>query len=52
MKILHVFDMGGTLLRGTTASLEIARTMNYLTELHLLEKQFSEKRDRYQKVYY
>ncbi|WP_350305163.1 HAD family hydrolase [Photorhabdus viridis] len=42
MKILHVFDMDGTLLRGTTASLEIARTMNCLTELHLLEKQFSE----------
>ncbi|MCC8372477.1 MULTISPECIES: HAD family hydrolase [Photorhabdus] len=42
MKVLHVFDMDGTLLRGTTASLEIARTMNCLTELHLLEKQFSQ----------
>ncbi|PQQ28188.1 hydrolase [Photorhabdus luminescens] len=42
MKVLHVFDMDGTLLTGTTASLEIARTMNCLTELHLLEKQFSQ----------
>ncbi|MCW7547731.1 HAD-IB family phosphatase [Photorhabdus sp. APURE] len=42
MKILHIFDMDGTLLRGTTASLEIARTMNCLTELHLLEKQFAQ----------
>ncbi|NHB97644.1 HAD family hydrolase [Photorhabdus stackebrandtii] len=42
MKILHVFDMDGTLLRGTTASLEIARAMDCLAELHLLEKQFSE----------
>ena len=39
-KILFIFDMDGTLLPGTTASLEIARVTNRLDQLHQLEKAF------------
>lgn len=41
MSILHVFDMDGTLLRGTTASVEISRALGRLDILLELEKQFS-----------
>jgi phosphoserine phosphatase len=34
---LHIFDMDGTLLRGTTASLEIARRLGCLPDLLRLE---------------
>jgi phosphoserine phosphatase len=37
---LHIFDMDGTLLRGSTASLEIARRLGCLPELRLLEAAF------------
>lgn len=37
MSRLHVFDMDGTLLRGTTASLEIARRLGCLPNLLRLE---------------
>ncbi|MDI1449753.1 HAD-IB family phosphatase [Polyangium sp. 6x1] len=40
MSMLHVFDMDGTLLRGTTASMEIARKMGCLPELTRLESLF------------
>jgi phosphoserine phosphatase len=42
MTTLHVFDMDGTLLRGTTASIEIARALNRLPDLLDLEKSFAE----------
>jgi phosphoserine phosphatase len=38
---LHVFDMDGTLLRGTTASLQIARHLGSTKELVELEAQFA-----------
>ncbi|MFA1543603.1 HAD family hydrolase [Actinomadura monticuli] len=38
---LHIFDMDGTLLAGTTANLEIARHLGTLPELHQLEARFS-----------
>jgi phosphoserine phosphatase len=44
MSVLHVFDMDGTLPRGTTASIEIARatgTLAQLEELEELEKAFA-----------
>jgi len=40
MSLLHVFDMDGTLLRGTTASLEIARRLGCLPDLADLEASF------------
>ncbi|MBC9954472.1 haloacid dehalogenase-like hydrolase [Leucobacter sp. cx-42] len=39
--MLHVFDLDGTLLRGTTASIEIARTNGTLSDLHALEADFA-----------
>ncbi|KUM98048.1 hypothetical protein AQI95_41395 [Streptomyces yokosukanensis] len=41
MSRLHVFDMDGTLLRGTTASLEIARRLGCLPDLIRLEAEFT-----------
>ncbi|MET9504240.1 HAD-IB family phosphatase [Streptomyces sp. NPDC006622] len=41
MSRLHVFDMDGTLLRGTTASLEIARRLGCLPDLIRLETEFA-----------
>ncbi|GAA3294073.1 HAD family hydrolase [Streptomyces cinereospinus] len=41
MSRLHVFDMDGTLLRGTTASLEIARRLGCLPDLIRLEADFA-----------
>src|SRR5690606_16992850 len=38
---LHIFDMDGTLLTGTTAALEIARHHGTLAELRELETRFS-----------
>ncbi|WP_067803436.1 HAD family hydrolase [Actinomadura formosensis] len=38
---LHIFDMDGTLLTGTTANLEIARHLGTLPELHELEARFT-----------
>lgn len=38
---LHVFDMDGTLLRGTSASLQIARHLGSTKELVELEAQFA-----------
>jgi phosphoserine phosphatase len=38
---LHVFDMDGTLLRGTTASLQIARQLGCAAELAGLEARFA-----------
>ena len=38
---LHVFDMDGTLLRGTTASLQIARHLGCMEELAGLEARFA-----------
>ncbi|MGA4840627.1 HAD family hydrolase [Streptomyces sp. G45] len=40
MTRLHVFDMDGTLLRGTSASLELARHLGCLPELTALEAEF------------
>ncbi|MCY9784350.1 hypothetical protein KIK06_10655 [Nocardiopsis sp. EMB25] len=40
MTYLHVFDMDGTLLRGTTASLEIARILRCEPQLTDLERRF------------
>ncbi|WP_116245858.1 HAD family phosphatase [Nocardiopsis sp. FIRDI 009] len=40
MTYLHVFDMDGTLLRGTTASLEIARILRCEPRLTELERRF------------
>ncbi|BBF99744.1 MULTISPECIES: HAD family hydrolase [Pseudonocardia] len=37
MSALHVFDMDGTLLRGTSASLEIGRRIGRLSEIEVLE---------------
>lgn len=41
MAHLHIFDMDGTLLTGTTANLEIARHLGTLPELHALEARFA-----------
>jgi phosphoserine phosphatase len=41
MSALHVFDMDGTLLRGTTASLEIARRLDHVEALEDLERRFA-----------
>lgn len=38
---LHVFDMGGTLLKGTTASLQIAQHLGCTKELAELEARFA-----------
>jgi phosphoserine phosphatase len=38
---LHVFDMDGTLLKGTTASLQIARHLGCTRELAELEARFA-----------
>ena len=38
---LHVFDMDGTLLKGTTASLQIARHLGCADELAALEARFA-----------
>jgi phosphoserine phosphatase len=38
---LHVFDMDGTLLKGTTASLQIARHLGCTRELAGLEARFA-----------
>lgn len=40
MGILHVFDMDGTLLKGSTASLELAERLGTVAELLALEKAF------------
>ncbi|WP_328595152.1 HAD family hydrolase [Actinomadura macrotermitis] len=41
MGILHIFDMDGTLLTGTTANLQIARHLGTLAELTDLEARFA-----------
>lgn len=41
MSRLHVFDMDGTLLRDSTASLEIARRLDCLPDLVALEESFA-----------
>ncbi|MEU5882963.1 HAD-IB family phosphatase [Spirillospora sp. NPDC047279] len=41
MSNLHIFDMDGTLLTGSTANLEVARRLGTLTELHDLESRFA-----------
>ncbi len=40
--MLHVFDMDGTLLRNTTASLEISRHLKCLSNITDLENQFEQ----------
>lgn len=40
MSVLHIFDMDGTLLRETSASLEIAKALDCVDELLLLEQAF------------
>ena len=41
MFALHVFDMDGTLLRGTTAAIEISRRIGHLEPLAELERRFA-----------
>jgi phosphoserine phosphatase len=41
MTALHVFDMDGTLLRGTTAAIEISRRVGRLEPLGELERRFA-----------
>jgi phosphoserine phosphatase len=41
MTALHVFDMDGTLLRGTTAAIEISRRVGRLERLEELERAFA-----------
>lgn len=41
MTHLHIFDMDGTLLTGTTANLEVARHLGTLPELRDLEDRFA-----------
>ena len=41
MSALHIFDMDGTLLRGTTASLEISRHLDQVPDLEGLEHRFA-----------
>jgi phosphoserine phosphatase len=38
---LHIFDMDGTLLRGTSASIEISRRLDCLEHLHELERRWA-----------
>ena len=40
MTALHVFDLDGTLLPATTASLELAKVTGHLDALHALESRF------------
>ena len=40
MSVLHIFDMDGTLLQGTTASLEIANALGCEDEFHTFEHAF------------
>ncbi|MFF6787949.1 HAD family hydrolase [Streptomyces filamentosus] len=40
-RLLHVFDMDGTLLRNTSAALEIAARLDCLDELRSLEAEFA-----------
>lgn len=42
MSALHVFDMDGTLLRGTTAALELSRRLDCEPTLLELERQFAD----------
>ncbi|MFI0446031.1 HAD family hydrolase [Actinomadura sp. 6N118] len=42
MSNLHIFDMDGTLLAGSTANLEVARQLGTLPELHALEARFAD----------
>lgn len=42
MSALHIFDMDGTLLRGTTASLEISRHLDQVDDLEALERRFAD----------
>ena len=44
MSALHVFDMDGTLLRGTTASIELSRRLDRLEPLAELEAGFAAER--------
>lgn len=44
MSALHVFDMDGTLLRGTTASIELSRRLDRLEPLADLEAGFAAER--------
>jgi phosphoserine phosphatase len=44
MSALHVFDMDGTLLRGTTASIELSRRLDRLEPLAALEAGFAAER--------
>lgn len=41
MSVLHVFDMDGTLLHGSSASLEIARVLGCESDLYELERAFA-----------
>ena len=41
MSLLHVFDLDGTLLRGSSASLELASTLDCQPALHALEASFA-----------
>ncbi|GAA4144108.1 HAD-IB family phosphatase [Actinomadura keratinilytica] len=41
MSILHIFDMDGTLLAGSTAGLELARRLGTLPQLKELEARFA-----------
>ena len=41
MTALFVFDMDGTLLPGSTASLELAGALGALDDLHALEARFT-----------
>lgn len=43
MSLLHIFDMDGTLLCGSTASLELSRSLGCLDELLQLEGEFAER---------
>jgi phosphoserine phosphatase len=43
MNALHVFDMDGTLLRGTTASREICRRLDRVAEIDELERRFADR---------
>ncbi|WP_030753067.1 HAD family phosphatase [Streptomyces griseus] len=40
-RLLHVFDLDGTLLRNTSAALEIAARLDCLDELRLMEAEFA-----------
>jgi phosphoserine phosphatase len=55
MTALHVFDMDGTLLLGSTAAIELSRELGSMAELHELEKQLTNReitiRDFARRVY-